>query len=112
MKTYLRCVWANKFTLVGFLCILAFTLRLVLFRYGWRSYEWEDFIWVYTVTIGIFLLIGTLFGFQTLDVYHHTLRAGIQLSEEYAGGWSYCYMSGFRLAQRDLLRQREEETAR
>lgn len=97
MKTYLRCVWANKFTLAGWSMFFIACVLLIF------DTSFGEILGVF----GLFTLMLTTFGIETMHAYHSTYRAGLQLSELYAERWTYCYAVGFRLAQRDLLRHRK-----
>ncbi len=108
MRTYLRCAWANKATLAGWYFLALFVV-LVTGKAPSVPFSLEVIsLWLICGCLALYLLVITLFGEHTVHVYKEIRAGGIQLSENYAKKWDYCARVGFRLAQRDLLRERKK----
>ncbi len=99
MKTYFKCVWVNKATLLGYISSLLSTALLL-------SDVFLDtptmFIGVVLGEIGIATLALTLFGLHTLHAYH---RATLILIHDRIFSstlqTSYCTRVGIKLAQKE-----------
>jgi hypothetical protein len=72
MRTYLKCVWWNKFTLIGYVCSL-FGLITICYDFGLLI---EGFLIFW---LGLGIAAATLFGRITLSNYHWAV---LQLQEE------------------------------
>lgn len=102
MRTYVRCVWANKATTIGYCLLVVSLIRFGFSVMGDFPYT-EDSLWEKLYWIAMFLLFVTSFGYETMATYKRALRcrnldkhALIDQSIEENG--SYCSKVGYCLA--------------
>lgn len=99
MKLYLRCVWANKFTLAGYIWVVI-TVGIL------RSADPHCMLIYYP---GIFFLQITNFGTETMTYYQRATvniqRYGLlRASHGMRAQNAYCRKTGIEMAKRDYLR--------
>lgn len=109
MKDYLKCVWANKFTLVGWVLLIGALLTKIFFLAAVNEEEMNPFYFLTVLgfALGVCLLALTVGGIQTLDAYQRAMyiyrrRRSISylvsMSDEEG---IYCSQVGIRLALRE-----------
>lgn len=95
MKLYLRCFIANRFSLLGGICLLAALVPAV------GTYRLHFFL------AGFLLQVITVFGYQTYKIYLSTYRVLKQhgyVRQKYVNVYQreYCCRVGYRLAVCDF----------
>ena len=101
-KDYLKCIWANKATLAGYLSLpISLTLSAIAEHEGSKNLFG---ISQYAAFAGIFLLTSTDFGTHTLKVYNKTREyikehGKIKKNQQY--NKYYCSRVAMRLAAKE-----------
>jgi len=105
MRTYLRCVWANKATTIGYCLTAVCLVRFGFYVEGDLPFTQALFLtlWPEMSVIAVLLLAITSFGFETRDIYVSTLNALSRgddpaYIERLFSNTSYCAHAGYRLA--------------
>lgn len=104
MKTYIKCVWANKLTFLGYIFFIG---GLILFRYSPLNMETGIDIGFYAIHVGLLLLFGTTFGSETLGAYKRTkrlLNKDKKVPDNKTTYMWYCSRAGIELAQKEHKR--------
>lgn len=105
MRAYIRCCIANRFTLAGYINILAGLLYGIPLWLKSGLIHQDDLIFPFCVfSVGASLLFLTASGLETLETYRRVLR--ITLAEHridlaQVARENYCDRVGARLALRD-----------
>jgi len=103
-KDYLKCTWANKLTLAGYLSLLATFVLGYLCKETQLSYL--GVITCGSLCSSVSLLQSTLFGLETLDTYQEArsyIRKFGKLKETFREikERDYCTRAGLRLAAKE-----------
>lgn len=112
MITYFRCVWANKFTLAGYLILFFAALRIMLVKIGFDIDKNEAVLILLLFYIALSCLAVTAMGFRTRSAYLRSRniirnsRKGLSVKVSYDNGM-YCDRVGYRLAVRDVIREKK-----
>ncbi len=109
MVLYLRCVWANKLTLLGYILLVVGVLLLCLLLNGLiprKLFLRDTAIWL--MASSAFFLVVSVFGFGTQGTYKRTIehlrkQPGGRASRHFANFNQifYCWRKGYELAVKD-----------
>jgi Zn-dependent membrane protease YugP len=93
MRTYLKCVWWNKFTLAGYVCMVSGSVATF-------SPSLLAHVGIFLFLLGFLFLLCTLVGLETYDSYQRAvmlLKNGHFLAlEEALPSAAYCNAVGIR----------------
>ncbi|KKT39983.1 hypothetical protein A2W54_03025 [Candidatus Giovannonibacteria bacterium RIFCSPHIGHO2_02_43_13] len=118
MKTYLKCVYANKFTLTGYLMIPCFYFAITYLPYHKMFIENEStnestlflllILIALSVSFNIGCLVVTCFGADTLKAYRRTMshfKDWGAIDERFENQYAhYCGKCGVRLAKKEIAK--------
>lgn len=117
LKLYIRCVWANKATLLASSCIVVFPAIFIFILLTIEDSFWCRVFLVITALgycLGAFTFGLTQAGMETMRAYertmeqyrnHGAIKEGL-VSKRYL---DYCDQQGFRLAIKDINKEKRKK---